>query len=365
MISLLFLIGCQENKSKTSQENDPYSFYVGTYTNQDSKGIYHYQLEKDGSLKRIGLASPSENPSYLTRSADKKFLLATNETNINATGSVESFLISGDSLKFISRRPSGGGAPCYVAINKDDFVLVANYTGGNIGLLKLNKNGELSDLLNVQQHTGSGIGDRQKEPHAHSVWFDPSGKGIISVDLGTNELWFSQIDSLNQKIIPSDPSTLKMNPGAGPRHLAFHPNGKWIYVINELDCTLTFLQKNEKGVYEKGASVSTLPPDYNEPNTSADIHISSDGKFVYASNRGHNSIAIFEVDPQNGNLKLQAFQSTHGEGPRNFSLSPDEDFLLVANQYSNNIVSFKRDKTSGLLEYVSEIKAPNPVCILF
>ncbi len=240
-----------------------------------------------------------------------------------------------------------------------------NYTGGNVGLLRLNEKGELSPILDVQQHFGRGTTERQQAPHAHSAWFDPIDNNIISVDLGTNELWFSHLDTALQKLLPTNPLTLKMQPGAGPRHLVFHPKGKWVYVVNELDCTVTLLQKSDNGKYKKGVSVSTLPVGYTEPNTCADIHISSDGKFVYVSNRGHNTIAIYDVNAQNGSLKLGGHQSTHGDGPRNFSLSPDGKYLLVANQQTDNIVSFERDKSTGLLKYVCEIEAPTPVCILF
>lgn len=366
VIAAIFLIaGCGTHNQKGKQKNGTFSFYVGTYNSEESRGIYKYLLQNDGSLKRVGLAAISDNPSFLAMSADKRFLVCTNEVDRNDTGSVMSFLVSGDSLEFISQSSSGGAHPCFVSVNETGFVLAANYTGGNVGLLKLNKKGKLSSLLDVQQHTGSGSTDRQQSPHAHSAWFDPNDNDIISVDLGTNELWLSQLDTGLRKLLPSDPHTLKMAPGAGPRHLVFHPNGKWIYVVNELDCTVTLVQKTDAGKYEKGAFVSTLPLGYSETNTCADIHISSDAKFVYASNRGHNSIAIFKVIPENGQLIAIGHQNTHGSWPRNFSLSPDNNYLLVANQYSDNIVSFKRDNTSGLMEYVSEIEAPVPVCIIF
>ena len=366
LLFVIVLISCQNKKENNQAAELNYPFYVGTYTKGESQGIYKYTLQKDGTLNKIGLAAPSKNPSFLTFSHNKKFLLAVSETNPKGgTGSVESFSINGDSLTLISRSSSGGAHPCFVATNESDFVLAANYSSGNVGLLQLNKKGELSDILDVQQHTGKGITDRQNSPHAHSAWFDFDNKNIISIDLGTNELWFSKLDEANQKFIPSNPDKLKMAIGAGPRHLTFHPNKKWIYVVNELDCTVTLLQKNNDGNYEKGASFSTLPEGYTKENTCADIHISSDGKFVYASNRGHNSIAIFEVDNQEGSLKLIGHESTKGDSPRNFSLSPNEDFLLVANQLTNNIVSFKRDKNTGLLDFTHQIKAPTPVCILF
>jgi len=366
IIALLVLTGCKNSKKEHKQESSIYSFYVGTYTDHMSEGIYKYILQKDGRLKSLGLLAKSVNPSFLTMSDDKRYLLAVNEiSNEEGVGTVESFSISPDSLSFISRSKTGGAHPCFVNTNKSGYVLTANYTGGNVGLLKLNKKGELSDLLDIQQHTGKGTSERQEAPHAHSAWFTTDDKTIISVDLGTNELWLSQLDTSLNKFHALDPYKLKMADGAGPRHLVFHPNNKWIYVLNELDCTVTVLHKTEKRQFKKGLSFSSLPQAFTEKNTAADIHISSDGKFVYASNRGHNSIAIYRVNSHDGSLKLLSHEATHGSGPRNFSLSPDENYLLVANQHTNNIVSFKRDKMTGSLDYVGEIEAYSPVCILF
>ena len=365
IISVFILASCQTKEETVMDEKKPYSFYVGTYTDSESKGIYKYSLQADGKLKHIGLAAISENPSFMAMSADKKYLVAAHEINNEGTGTVESFLIRRDSLEFINRSSSGGAHPCFVAVNDAGYVLAANYSGGNIGLLKLKSDGKLSELLDLQQHSGNGGTERQKGPHAHSVWFEPNSSNVISIDLGTNELLFSHLDMESQKLLPSNPYKLEMEDGAGPRHLAFHPKSKWIYVVNELDCTVTLLKKSNSGVYEKGISISTLPEGYKAPNTCADIHISSDGKFLYASNRGDNSIAIFGVNAHDGSLNLVGHESTRGDGPRNFSLSPDENFLLVANQHTKNVVSFKRDKLTGLLIYISEIEAPTPVCILF
>jgi len=365
IIVLLLLAGCQMNKNETKQENNTYSFYLGTYTNKDSQGIYKYLLQKDGSLKRIGLVAISENPAFLAMSTDKKYLLAVNEINNDGAGTVESFLIKDDSLALISRRSSGGAHPCFITVNEMGFVLVTNYTGGNVSLLGLNKDGELSPLLDVQTHSGSGVDKNQQTSHAHSAWFEPFDNSIICVDKGTNELWFSQLDTSLQKLIPSDPQTLKMEPGAGPRHLVIHPNGRWIYVLNELNNTVTLVQKSDDGNYIKDESFSTLPIGFTESSICADIKISSDGKFVYASNRGHNSIAIFDVNANNGFLNLVGHQPSLGNAPRNISLSPDDNFLLAANRHTNNIVSFKRDKITGLLKEVDQIEAPTPACIVF
>ena len=366
IISLVLFSGCQTNSKNRVNQPGPFSFYVGTYTGGESRGIYKYLLKEDGTLESAGIAAELANPSFLAMSADRKFLVAISEiSSKEKVGSVVSFSTEGDSLAFISRTTSGGAHPCFVAVNESGYVLAANYTGGNVCLVKLNKDGALSGLLDLLQHTGSGITDRQKAPHAHSVWFDPAGDGLISVDLGTNELWFSRLDKGLQKLVPSNPQTLRMAPGAGPRHLVFHPNGRWIYVVNELDCTVTLVEKSDEGKFEVAGSVSTLPEGYAESNSCADIHISSDGKFVYASNRGHNSIAVFSVNPGDGSLTSVGHESTRGRTPRNFSLSPDGKYLLVANQRTNNIVSFRRDSETGMMEFVDQIEAPKPVCILF
>lgn len=363
--ALLVLSGCHTIKEDPVNEST-HSFYVGTYTHGESQGIYKYEMSPQGKVKQVGLAAKSEGPSFLARSADGNFLIAVNEIeNDEGSGTVESYLISGDSLKLMNRQSSGGAHPCFVTMNETGAVLTANYTGGNIGYLQLGPQGRLSDLMDVQQHEGQGTTDRQQGPHAHSVWFHPVDGSVISVDLGTNELWFSSIESESQKLVPGEPAKLAMDPGDGPRHLTFHPNGKWVYVVNELSSTVTLVSRDEDGGYNKGPAISTLPEGYSEPNTCADIRISSDGKFVYASNRGHNSLAVLEVSDKDGTLTLRGNKGSGGNGPRNFSLSPDENFILVANQHSNNIVTLKRDKETGLLRYVSQADAPTPVCIVF
>lgn len=364
LFSMVFLIGCQNNDVITVNINS--KFFVGTYTDGESQGIYKYSLQNDGTIKLIGLAAKTKNPSFLAKSVDGHFLLAINEISNDAgVGTVESYQINDDSLSIISYSSSGGADPCFVSVNKYGYIMTANYNGGNVGLLKLNKNGQLSPLLDIQQHTGKGTTDRQKEAHAHSAWFIPKGNGVISADLGSNELWFAKLDTVEKKLYPPEQKKLAMEDGAGPRHLTFHPNGKWIYVINELNSTVSLVQKSDDEKYKLESSYSTLPPGFTGTNLCADIHISTDGKFIYASNRGHNSISIYAVNMVDGSLNLIATESTHGNWPRNFSLSPDEDYLLVANQHSNNIVSFKRDKATGLLTFVMQLESPSPVCILF
>lgn len=341
-----------------------YLFYVGTYTNKESKGIYKYTLSATGKLKEIGLMAKTRNPSFLALSPDKKYLLAVNEVAEDNTGFVSSYAIQSDSLIFINRSVSGGTNPCFITVTKNGQVLTANYTSGSIGLLSLEKNGQLSDLLAIQQHTGKGSTERQKSPHAHSVWVDEKNdKQIISVDLGTNELWISTIDTINHTF-HKNPTKIAMEVGAGPRHLAFHPTKNRVYILNELNNTVTMLS-HENGTFKTKSSISTLPADFSEFSKGADIHISSDGLFLYASNRGHDSIAIFSIDPQNGGLSLIDFETLKIKTPRNFSLTPDGKFLLVANQDANTLVAFSRNPVTGLLSYASEVHALTPVCIVF
>ncbi len=341
-------------------------FFVGTYTNGESEGIYRYVLQPDGSLERLGLVAETVNPSYLAKSKSGKFLIAVGETSKqDGQGILRSYQIEGDQLVALSEVRSGGAGPCYVAATKQDYVVTANYGDGTVALCKLDAEGRLTGPLDVQRHTGSGTTDRQKGPHAHYVQSVGDGHDLIAIDLGTNELWFSRIDPASETLVPRAPEKLAMEPGAGPRHMTFHPNGQYAYVLNELNSTVSVLEKDADGIYQLGTSLSTLPATFTERNFCADIHISSDGRFLYASNRGHHSIVIYEVDGADGSLTLQRHESTRGETPRNFALSPDNRFLLVANQRTNNIISFRRSDLNGSLTFVDEIEAPTPVCILF
>ncbi|WP_299668102.1 lactonase family protein [uncultured Polaribacter sp.] len=357
----LMISGC---KTTTVEQQSDTIFYVGTYTKKESKGIYKYSISKNGKLKNLGLVAALTNPTFLAKSKDKKVLFAVGETSSEKVGLIRSYQIHTDSLQLLSKQETGGSGPCFVAVNDKNYVLTANYGGGSVGLLKANSKGELAPILNIQQHEGNGTTDRQKAPHAHSTWFHPTKNEVISVDLGTNELWFSTIDETKNELVLTNQKALKMADGAGPRHLTFHPNNKWIYVLNELNNTVSLVKEKENRYYIEN-SITTLPTDFTAYSKAADIHISKDGKFLYASNRGHESIAIFKVNPKNGSLKNVGYESVLGKHPRNFSLSPDNNFLLVANQDSDNIVSFKRNPKTGELTLVDEIFAPTPVCVLF
>jgi len=351
------------SKSKVKEKNIS-NFYVGTYTDGESEGIYKYQLDAEGTLKQIGLVAKTNNPSYLAKTKDNKTLLAVDETDENGTGFVNSFRIEKDSLVFVSKSKSGGAHPCFVSVNDKNQVLVANYSGGNVGFLQVDDQNGLTNLLAVQQHVGNQINENQQKPHAHFAKFHPTKNEIIAADLGTNQLWFSTFNEQQKELTFTNQKMLNMNVGSGPRHFTFHPNNKWMYIVNELNNTVSVVKEKEN-TYFIDSSIAMLPKDFKKYSKAADIHISKDGQFVYASNRGHESIVIYKVNPENGSLKLVGFQDVKGKHPRNFSLSPDDEFLLVANQDTNNIVSFKRDAKTGKLSFVDEVFASKPVCVLF
>ena len=355
---LLLLQACQTSVRTAGIEPTPgvQSFWVGTYTTDtESAGIYRYQLKPDGQLVRTGLATPATNPSYLAYANGGRTVVAVNE---NERGTVEAFRVNGDQLLSTSQRESGGAHPCHVAVDGADNLTVANYTGGNVGYLRINRQGTLSELLDVQRHTGAA----GQTPHAHATYTDPKNGLKVAVDLGTDALWLSRVRA--GQLHFARPKTLALDAGTGPRHAAFHPNGRWLYVINEYANSVTRIDRTVAG-YRKGPSVSSLPADFDGESYCADIHISTDGRFLYGSNRGHNSIAVFGIDPRTGDLSLLENEDVRGDWPRNFTLSPGGRFLLVANQCSSNIVSLRRDAGTGLLDYVGEVQAPTPVCLLF
>ncbi len=345
-------------------------FFVGTYTEENgSEGIYSYGLDPvSGKLHSNGLAVLSENPSYLTMTTDGKHLVSVREMldeNNSKMGYVELFNVDkAGNLSSVNIVSSGGANPCHVAVNEEGYVVASNYTGGSVALFKILPSGELSEALSVSRHTGSGpVLARQETPHVHSSLFEPGGKRIFVADLGIDQVKVYTIDKNFYTLKPYKFPEIKLAPGSGPRHMAIHPNGKLLFVSNEMGCSVSVVQLAENGNFKVQETVSTLPPEYKTPNTCADIHLSSDGRFLYVSNRGMNSIAIFSV--LDSKINLIGHADTRGETPRNFTLSPDGDYLLVANQNTNNIVAFKRNAETGLLTFVDEIPAFKPVCLLF
>jgi len=366
--TIITVMSRNELKAQVSAPGDPLTFYIGTYTDGESEGIYSCSFNpSNGKIGKIKLAAVSENPSFLAYSSDGKYILAVHETgesNPMRMGYVEMFAIGKNGiLTSVKKVYSGGAHPCYVAARDDNYIVSANYTGGNIGLFKI-ENNTLSEVLDIAQHHGSGPNkNRQNEPHAHSSLFEPRGERVFSADLGIDAVMVYEIK--NEKLVPANYHEIKMAPGAGPRHIAFHPRLNVLYVINELNCTITVVEMKENGSFKIRETVNTLPVKFEPSFSCADIHVTPDGKYLYGSNRGHNSIAIFRIDQKNGELKVIGHESTRGKTPRNFTLTPSGDYLLVANQDSDNIISFGIDKETGKLEFTDEISVPKPVCLVF
>ena len=349
--------------------------YVGTYTSGKSEGIYLYRLNlSSGELKHVATTKGVKDPSYLALAPSRRYLYAVNEVEDFAgkkSGALSAFSVdqrTGE-LTFLNQQPSLGGAPCYVVVDRAGrFVLVANYSGGNVAILPVRRDGSLGEATDVKQNQGSSINvDRQTGPHAHCIELDRANRFAYVCDLGIDKIMIFRFDGRHGKLIPAERPWAQLKPGAGPRHLTFHPGGKYAYVINELHATVTaFAYARANGDLKELQTMATLPRDPTVADTGADIHVSPDGRFLYCSNRGHDSIAAFKIDARNGGLTFIAHESTGGKTPRNFAIDPTGAFLLVANQNSDNIVTFRRDRKTGRLSATGHVvEAPSPVCLRF
>jgi 6-phosphogluconolactonase len=349
--------------------------YVGTYTRGKSEGIYLYRFNlTSGELKPLSIAKGITNPSYLAIDANRKYLYAVNETSEfsgKPTGALTAFAIdqrTGE-LKKLNQQPSHGTSPCYVTVDPSGkFVLVANYSSGSLAVFPINSDGSLGESSDVVQHEGKGQNQRrQGGPHAHCIVLDKSGKYAFAADLGIDKVMIYRFDAKTGKLMPNSTPFAQTRPGAGPRHFTIHPGGKFAYVINELDSTLTsFSYDNSKGVLKELETVSTLPEGFQGNNSCADVHVHPSGKFLYGSNRGHDSIVAFTIDERSGKLGYLAHESTQGKTPRNFGIDPTGAFLLAANQNSDTVATFRIDQNTGKLKPSGQVTAiPTPVCLKF
>ena len=349
--------------------------YVGTYTTGKSEGIYLYRLNlSSGELKHVATTRGVVNPSFLALAPSRRYLYAVNEVGDFAgkkSGAISAFAIdqkTGD-LRLLNQQASLGADPCYVDVDAGSrFVLLANYTGGNVTVFPVQRDGSLGEATDMKQARGSSVNrERQEGPHAHSIVLDPTNRFAYSCDLGTDKIMIFRFDARNGKLLCNEQPWVQTKPGAGPRHLAFYPGGKYVFVLSEMHSTVTaFTRDPEKGSLKELQTLTTLPKDYTGGNSSADIHVSPDGRFLYCSNRGHDSIAIFAIDPHNGALTTVGHESTRGMTPRNFAIDPTGAFLLVANQKSDNIVVFRLDQKTGLLRSTGQVvQVPSPVCLKF
>ena len=347
--------------------------YVGTYTTGKSEGIYLYRMSlSSGELKHVNTTRGVVNPSFLTLDPERRYLYAVNEVTDFAGkpgGAVSAFAINRKTgkLQFLNQQPSLGGAPCYVTVDRTGrFLLVANYGGGNVSVFSIERDGRLGGVTDVDQHQGSSVDpDRQTGPHAHSIVLDQTNRYAYSCDLGTDKIMIYGFDSKKGKLTANKQPWVQVKPGAGPRHFTFHPSGKYGYVMNELDATVTaFTCDSARGTLKEMQTVHTLPEGFSGMNTTADIHVSPFGRFLYGSNRGHNSIVVFEIEERTGKLRFIQHAATEGRTPRNFAIDPTGTFLLAANQDSDTIVTFRLDKATGRLEPTGHVtEVPSPVCL--
>ncbi|NME66877.1 lactonase family protein [Flammeovirga aprica] len=345
------------------------NFYVGTYTSTTSEGIYKMHIDaKNEKLVLDGVAAKSDQPSYLAFSKDHQFVVAVNENSDNKLpgkdGQVSLFKVdkaTGD-LTFVNQVNSGGAHPCHVSLDDQNNVFVANYSGGNVGVFKI-KDGLLEKKSDLIQYEGKGPQtNRQEAAHAHFSNYIAAKERVYTVDLGSDKVHEYKV--VDGKL--EETNTIAITAGGGPRHLIWSKGGKFLYVLNELSCTVASYTMSESGFVLK-EELSTLPADFDKSklNTCAAIKVSKDGKYLYASNRGHNSIVTYKIDQKTGKLTNLGYTKIHGDSPRDFSISPKQDFVVVSNQQSNNVVLFKRNKKTGALEYKNEVKVPLPVNVVF
>ena len=344
--------------------------YTGAYTEPPmgrAQGIGIYRYDDDaGTLDLMQTVTGMSNPTFLTASANGRYLYAAGE---GENGAVAAFARDAGTggLTELNRQPSGGNGPCYVSIDASGrYVLVANYGSGSLAALPIAGDGSLGEATSVVQHEGSGPNaDRQDGPHAHMIAPTPDGRFVLATDLGTDEVITYTLDAESGQLQRAGSS--RFEPGAGPRHFAFSPDGRTAYVINELDSTLAVCDYHgETGTLSPRQTLSAVPEGYDEETYCAHVIATDDGRFVYGSNRGHDSIAVWEVDPETGELATIGHTSTEGSFPRNFALDPSGTRLLVANQKSDNLAVLARDPETGLLAKETVLDGiPSTVCLLF
>jgi 6-phosphogluconolactonase len=350
-----------------------FNVYVGTYTDHGSKGIYAYRFdESTGKLSPLGLAAETASPSFLVLSRSDKFLYVVNELENyqgKPSGGVSAFAVDPTTTKltFLNELPSRGEDPAHLALDRTGkYLFVANYTSGNFAVFPVLPDGSLGEASAFVQHKGSSVNkERQEGPHAHEVAMSPDNRFALITDLGLDEIFAYPFDAAKGTV--GKPHITKVSAGSGPRHIVFSRNGKFLYLINELQSTIVvYAYQAELGGLKELQTISSLPKDFKGKNTAAEIALSPSGKFLYASNRGDNSVAVFSIDPVKGTLKLVEFDSVQGKMPRDFVIDPSGRFLLAANQDSGNIVVFRINQQSGHLTHTGEdIKLSSPVCIQF
>ncbi|MCZ6795158.1 MAG: lactonase family protein [Planctomycetota bacterium] len=358
-------------RSRTPER--PLLVYIGTYTTSEDQGIFIFRMDPaSGALTRVGVAAGVANPSFLAIHPGGRYLYAVNEVGGyegKKSGAVSAFAIDEETgeLTLLNRQASGGSSPCHIVVDSSGRnALVANYGGGSVAVLRIGKDGRLGDRSSFVQHEGSSVNPRrQKGPHAHSINVDAGNRFAFAADLGLDKVLVYRFDAEKGTLTRHGAAAVK--PGAGPRHFAIGPGGRFAYVINELASTVTaFSFDAERGRLRELQTVSTLPAGVDRPNSTAEVQVAPSGKFLYGSNRGHDSIVVFSIDAEKGTLKYVENESTRGKTPRNFGIDPTGKFLLAANQGTDNVVVFRIDGETGALTPAGhEARVPRPVCVKF
>lgn len=339
-----------------------YIGFVGTYTRESSEGLYRFELDTEaGTIGNVQVAAKIGSPTYVNFSEDEAFLYAIDQEGDQ--GGVAAFKVDRETgeLSYLNNHLEDGVPPCHLSVNGNELV-AGNYHKGVVDLFKVNDQGIEEKSFSIT-HEGTGPHERQESPHVHYTAHTPDGKFVVVVDLGTDELVTYKVEE--DELVRVGAYSAK--PGSGPRHLDFHPNGQTAYLLTELSSDVIVLDYNgETGEFTEKQVISAVPSDFTGTTDASAIHVSSDGKFVYAGNRGHDSIAVFEIDETDQSLSLIQHISTGGEFPRDFVLDPSETFLVAANQFTGNLVLFSRDQSTGKLTQLnSEINVPEAVCVKF
>lgn len=358
-----------------AEASSKYYVYVGTYTGTGSKGIYLFRFNAvTGKTTPIGLAAATESPSFLAVHPSGRFLYAVNEIDRfegKAAGAVSAFSIAPNSgkLTLLNQVSSLGGGPAHLSLDKTGkYVLVANYGGGSIAVLPVGEDGRLGEASSFVQHTGSSVNlDRQAAPHPHSILVSNDNRSALVADLGLDELLVYRFDAAKGVLTPNSPEFAKTNPGAGPRHFAFHPNGNFVYLVNEMQSTVNAFSYDARlGNLQILQTLSTVPKSFTGQNDGAEIIVEGKGRFLYLSNRGRDSIGVFAIDSSKGTLSTVEDVPSGGKTPRNFAIDPTGSWLFAANQNSNNIVLFSVDPNTGRLTAIGHVlQTAAPVCVTF
>jgi 6-phosphogluconolactonase len=354
-------------------QDGPLWLFVGTYTGKSSKGIYRFEMDPaTGKLSKRALAAEVVNPSFLAIAPDHRHLYAVGEIDNfegKKVGAISAFAIdakTGD-LTLLNQESSGGSGPCHLVVDKKGkHVLAANYGGGSACVVPIGDDGRVGKATAFVQHHGAGSNpQRQEAPHAHSINLDAANRFAVVADLGLDQLLVYHYDAAKGKLTPNDPPATTQPAGAGPRHFAFHPDGRHAYAINEMNMTVTALQYDgDHGILKPFQTISTLPGKTMEGYSTAEVQVHPSGKFLYGSNRGHNSIAVFRIEPGTGKLTEVGNQGKGIKTPRNFGIDPAGKFLVVANQDGDGLVVFRIDPKTGMLgETGIRAEVPSPVCV--